>query len=202
MSDFEIQRCGRKNACEAEIERLRMDLATERALSFRNQIAGLEAEITRLTAERDRALDRIAAMAAELEYLHQQADKYGDGIGWIQRAMQAEKELDALRAENGALKDRLEIDHDAPGWDGIACRNETIRIQDELIDGLTSGIPLLVETNKRLMDVTDRLCAALEVFTHPKVKSLVERAINTFVLVGTAGPEFVSWVDQEKGSEK
>lgn len=121
------------------------------------------------------------------------------GTDYVQEAAD---EIERLRAENATLKDRLEIEPDIPEWDGIACRDETIRIQDELIDGLTSGIPLLVETNKRLMDVTDRLCTALEVFTHPNIRAPLEYAINVSLIVGAEGPEYVSWVDRKKGSKK
>lgn len=40
----------------------------------------------------------IAEIRAEIYRLRAELDKYDDGIDWIQRALQAEAELDALRA--------------------------------------------------------------------------------------------------------
>ena len=46
--------------------------------------------------------------------------------------------LESLAAQNAALRERLEVaDH---GYDGIACRDETIRMQDKRIDELKAQV--------------------------------------------------------------
>jgi hypothetical protein len=37
--------------------------------------------------------------ADEIDALHAALDKYGDGVDWIQRAMQAEAEIDAMKED-------------------------------------------------------------------------------------------------------
>jgi len=65
--------------------------------------------------------------------------------------------LPALLDEIDALKARLEINPDAPEWDGIACRDETIRQLEREKDRLERGCRLAVmalayacETNEAL----------------------------------------------------
>lgn len=51
--------------------------------------------------------------------------------------------IDRLRAEIEQLKTRLEVDPRAPAYDGIACRDETIRHQDAMlaeVDGLRTEL--------------------------------------------------------------
>ncbi len=47
--------------------------------------------------------------------------------------------ITAIRAENERLKQRLEVDQAHP-YDGIYCRDETIKLQDHEIDRLTAEI--------------------------------------------------------------
>ena len=42
------------------------------------------------------AAKEIEAQRAELTQLHKEADKFGDGIDWIQRALQAEAQIEAM----------------------------------------------------------------------------------------------------------
>lgn len=68
------------------LEQARLNgMGSEREAKHLAQIAALE-------KERD-------AMRAELDALRKEADKFSDGVDWIQRAMQAEAELDALKRQ-------------------------------------------------------------------------------------------------------
>ena len=51
--------------------------------------AGIALQAETLQAERDE-------LRTELAQLHKEADKFGDGIDWIQRALQAESKIDSL----------------------------------------------------------------------------------------------------------
>ena len=44
-------------------------------------------------------LDAIDDLRAELAQLHKEADQFGDGIDWIQRALQAEAKIEALERQ-------------------------------------------------------------------------------------------------------
>ena len=58
--------------------------------------------------------------------------------------------IEALRAEVERLAKRLEVNHDAPAYDGIACRDETIRLQDRQLDVLRAE-------NTRLREALDEI---------------------------------------------
>ena len=58
----------------------------------------------------------------DFDWMSKKLEENGDVI------LQLEKERDALRAENERLRERLEIMPEHPEWDGIACRDETIRL--------------------------------------------------------------------------
>ena len=74
----------------AEVSNLRAELAETRA-NYEQFAAAMRQNLE----DRDSEIERLRA---ELDVLRKEADKFSDGVDWIQRAMQAEAELDALKA--------------------------------------------------------------------------------------------------------
>jgi len=66
-------------------------------------------------------------------------------------------EAQLLREEIERLKKRLEIDDEAAGWDGIACRDETIKLQDEKIERLTKELDAYCEKWHKELALGDEL---------------------------------------------
>jgi hypothetical protein len=75
------------------------------------------------------------------EYLDMGADRFF--VAGYQAALESAAILE-LCAEVRALRDRLEIDPSHP-YDGIYCRDETIRLQGDVIDGLRDDLRALRE---------------------------------------------------------
>ena len=79
-----------------------MDINKLRRLALDGDLDAVQAIIIRLEwAEKERD-----GLRAELTQLHKEADKFGDGIDWIQRALQAEAKIEELDQEthSGASK--------------------------------------------------------------------------------------------------
>jgi hypothetical protein len=78
---------------------------------------------------------------------------------WRKLVEAQEAQLKRYEADNAALKSRLEVEEGHP-YDGISCRDETIRLQDERIDKLEADNKELREDAKFgeiLMRYIDRL---------------------------------------------
>lgn len=68
----------------------------------------------------------------EIERLRVEVDNLTDDISRALQTIAAENE------ENERLRARLEVDDS--GYDGISCRDETIKNQDAIIDGLRARV--------------------------------------------------------------
>lgn len=70
------------------------DLIQARGVSepLREAVVALMAKLEAAEKERD-------ALRAELAQLHKEADKFGDGIDWIQRALQAEAQIEQMERQ-------------------------------------------------------------------------------------------------------
>lgn len=84
----------------------RLRAADARLHEVSTHCANVEAECDALRAELRREIERSRAvksaadeLRAERDALLSRADKFGDGIDWIQRAMQAEDELKAMKQQ-------------------------------------------------------------------------------------------------------
>lgn len=86
---------------EAEKERdaLRNEIACVKEVEFPRKAQAVadawKGKCERLEAERD-------ALRAELAQLHKEADQFGDGIDWIQRALQAEAKIEEMERQEPA----------------------------------------------------------------------------------------------------
>ena len=70
----------------------------------------------------------------------------GEGLSAVTKEKLADRfeaasaNIDPRDARIAELEKRLEISPEAPAYDGIYCRDETIRMQDEIIDSARSRI--------------------------------------------------------------
>ena len=71
---------------------LRLEAAEKELAELRSSMKFRTSLIGRTEAERD-------ALRAELAQLHKEADKFGDGVDWIQRALQAEAQIEAMEQQ-------------------------------------------------------------------------------------------------------
>ena len=70
----------------------RLEVAEKDIALKERVIDSLGAELNAVANERD-------TLRAELAQLHKEADKFGDGIDWIQRALQAEAKIEAMEKQ-------------------------------------------------------------------------------------------------------
>ena len=118
-------------------------------------------EVTPTQADREAAEEWTGLIAASLGYK-------GDIVADLAQDFAAHRIAHEapLLAENERLRKRLEV---VPGWsedaDGIACRNDTIALQDARIEKLRARVAELencIRVADTLCEATDRLVTACE----------------------------------------
>jgi len=108
--------------------------------TLRDLLAALEDDSREGAAQFEAAAQIIAAVPTLLEQIDTlaaaNADLRRQAAHETEVAQAAAEEVERLKAENARLRTRLEVNDKAPAYDGIACRDETIKGQDRHIDDL------------------------------------------------------------------
>lgn len=85
-------------AAKNEAEQHVLD-AFEELKASKAKIKGLHTAIVSLAKGCEDAMNECAALRSELARLYKEADKFDDGIDWIQRAMQAEAKIEMIEKQ-------------------------------------------------------------------------------------------------------
>lgn len=83
-----------------------VSLVIDAAVEMINRLEAAESDAAHQKALADSALrvsakweGKCHALRAELAQLHKEADKFGDGVDWIQRALQAEAQIEQMERQ-------------------------------------------------------------------------------------------------------